>query len=94
MISIRRFGLYHLFKSTVLANTLKQINCHKNALKRYIAISTFMAPRIYGPLRGPGPGPFTPSTPLLDGPDGMADPPVAQRWPNPTGLKQNEALYE
>ena len=27
-----------------------------------------MAHNIYGPFRGSGPGPFTPSTPLLDGP--------------------------
>ena len=48
---MRRFGLYHVYS-------------HKNALKRYVAISTFMAQYIYGHLRGPGPGPFTPSTPF------------------------------
>ena len=49
------------------ANTLlKQINCHKNALQIHIAITKFYGTKY---LWGPGPGPFTPSTPLLDGPE-------------------------
>ena len=48
-------------KSMVLANTLKQITCQKNALQRYITISTFIAQGIWRPHRGPFPGPFTPS---------------------------------
>ena len=44
-------------KLTVLANTLKQINCHKNALKRYGDWAFDFYP-IYPPplLGGPGCG--------------------------------------
>ena len=53
-------------KSMVLANSLlKQTNCRKNALPGYIATINFYGAKYLRTPLGPGPGPFTPSTPAF-----------------------------
>ena len=56
------------------------MNCHKSALQRYIALIFSMAQTIHRPLQGPGPGPFPPSTLLLDGPASLSHLEKFKQW--------------